>query len=1168
MSGGDDDQAIPPPQQQKKRKQGGEDEPQIPPHRRQLPTPPSQQQAPSHPPAPAAAAGAARWRRPASAGARYQRQSHLRRRTAAGTEDGTAERGVSAAASSGAPRTGRRRSTGGDSAAVEARPLSLEQAPLLPPRGDLLAVLERHASDVATVLPVALLGLCAAAAAADWWDLRTQLRSPLVRAALAYYRNRVVMDRAAARAKYSAMKRRFFVYQRKQERCPSTEGPHQERGRGLTPSSERATEDQPRPSKDEGDDEDEDQQRRRRKQLLQQQQQQLQGRNALASDHENCNCATTFPNETHPPRNLRCAGIANPGPSSRRAVPPFEGLSSPPASPSMLPPAVPDSHGYCQEVGSAEEADPSRRTLTRRTDQPRQRQLQHRQHHQWGQQQQRHPSTEEPHQELEQPAPRGGAALAPSSERAADDDDEQPWPPREGQDGDDGATNDSDGGNDGNGRAVNSEMGDGPAPEGADTPHPSSHRLSHVPQNRLDREGGASEELSFTEMGDDDDEDDDNDDDGALGGDRGDEQDTESPAEDDNERKAGPESHSLPRERWDGLVADQAKTLPSHPEGAEARDGPPPDVEADAPFPHLSSPTQHTRHEHQPQRMQERLPPRRHPDYYADPQPAGDDYDGEEDLFSLEDGIPPGSSLPTTITVPPSAADVVDDANSHAAASPALASPSMPDVCASAIRSHEAHATTREGVPLDARVVPDRLAEGRHILGGGFDNRSSQRGASSHQGRLRPDQTASSGTILPPSRPANRVVAAAMASALQSTAASTPRAPGLPGNSTAPGKRAKDADFFATNQAWSSRPFNPYLSRPVDNRQSIHPVEASKVPAARESTPLQQPKSQRVGLNEDAAYADDGDDDDQPHSAGSCPTAASELLLSQFTQPNATKSRRRVTASPHILADMKISPPCTRDPTATTSVPTRTAGRSHSNDARRPDNAKRPAQQPPEAGATGWTSNQKARAFVHETSPAAAKPPPASAPSATGSLRDDRFRGKENCGRMDPAHGGGSMHRPPAATNLATSPNVPPPRGVPPARQAKRGGPMLAPAAPAKADDDQPPWDEDDDGKRNSCDGRPNYRYQEVVRKKAEREGLKPYDCPDCAAFVDMVLLGEGANVFNRDELMCCSRHRGRHTPPATPVDFWELSFIDERDRKLREKLDAVAAACNEDEEI
>jgi hypothetical protein len=82
-------------------------------------------------------------------------------------------------------------------------------------------------------------------------------------------------------------------------------------------------------------------------------------------------------------------------------------------------------------------------------------------------------------------------------------------------------------------------------------------------------------------------------------------------------------------------------------------------------------------------------------------------------------------------------------------------------------------------------------------------------------------------------------------------------------------------------------------------------------------------------------------------------------------------------------------------------------------------------------------------------------------------------------------------------------------------------------------------------------DNEADFKYIEVVRKKSEREALNGYDCPDCVAFVNAVMSGNGANVFNRDDFLRCSRHRSRHTPPQTPEDYWELSFADEKIKKL-----------------
>jgi hypothetical protein len=87
-----------------------------------------------------------------------------------------------------------------------------------------------------------------------------------------------------------------------------------------------------------------------------------------------------------------------------------------------------------------------------------------------------------------------------------------------------------------------------------------------------------------------------------------------------------------------------------------------------------------------------------------------------------------------------------------------------------------------------------------------------------------------------------------------------------------------------------------------------------------------------------------------------------------------------------------------------------------------------------------------------------------------------------------------------------------------------------------------------------------NFRYEEVVRGKAAREALTGYECVECAAFFDeAVLHGDGAKYYDRDELLRCSRHRALHTPPQTPEDYWELSFMDEK----RERLQNEAAEAD-----
>jgi hypothetical protein len=86
----------------------------------------------------------------------------------------------------------------------------------------------------------------------------------------------------------------------------------------------------------------------------------------------------------------------------------------------------------------------------------------------------------------------------------------------------------------------------------------------------------------------------------------------------------------------------------------------------------------------------------------------------------------------------------------------------------------------------------------------------------------------------------------------------------------------------------------------------------------------------------------------------------------------------------------------------------------------------------------------------------------------------------------------------------------------------------------------------------------PNYAYKETVRCKTERQGLPCHDCSDCRKFYEA--LRKGGHEFsqpmggvdcngssNNNPYLQHSRHRARFTPPETPVDFWELDFIDEK---------------------
>ncbi|KAL7557406.1 hypothetical protein ACA910_009111 [Epithemia clementina (nom. ined.)] len=89
--------------------------------------------------------------------------------------------------------------------------------------------------------------------------------------------------------------------------------------------------------------------------------------------------------------------------------------------------------------------------------------------------------------------------------------------------------------------------------------------------------------------------------------------------------------------------------------------------------------------------------------------------------------------------------------------------------------------------------------------------------------------------------------------------------------------------------------------------------------------------------------------------------------------------------------------------------------------------------------------------------------------------------------------------------------------------------------------------------KQQPSDGANSYKYEEVVRCKAERQGLPCRDCVDCRAFYD-VLRRSGDHLVNSQSTVQFSRHRTRFTPPETPEDFWEIDFIDEKRKKQQQQ--------------
>ncbi|MFQ6667329.1 hypothetical protein Gotur_033392 [Gossypium turneri] len=79
-----------------------------------------------------------------------------------------------------------------------------------------------------------------------------------------------------------------------------------------------------------------------------------------------------------------------------------------------------------------------------------------------------------------------------------------------------------------------------------------------------------------------------------------------------------------------------------------------------------------------------------------------------------------------------------------------------------------------------------------------------------------------------------------------------------------------------------------------------------------------------------------------------------------------------------------------------------------------------------------------------------------------------------------------------------------------------------------------------------------SFKYVEPVRKKAEREKLKGYECNQCKKFYDAVLSkGAEGNEDHNKNFRCehhdgVSRHRYKYVPPMTPEGFWNIGFESE----------------------
>ncbi|EOX96721.1 Gamma response gene 1, putative isoform 1 [Theobroma cacao] len=79
-----------------------------------------------------------------------------------------------------------------------------------------------------------------------------------------------------------------------------------------------------------------------------------------------------------------------------------------------------------------------------------------------------------------------------------------------------------------------------------------------------------------------------------------------------------------------------------------------------------------------------------------------------------------------------------------------------------------------------------------------------------------------------------------------------------------------------------------------------------------------------------------------------------------------------------------------------------------------------------------------------------------------------------------------------------------------------------------------------------------SFKYVEPVRKKADREKLRGFECNQCKKFYDAVLNnGDQDNEDHKKNFRCehhdgVSRHRYKYVPPMTPEGFWNIGFESE----------------------
>jgi hypothetical protein len=158
----------------------------------------------------------------------------------------------------------------------------------------------------------------------------------------------------------------------------------------------------------------------------------------------------------------------------------------------------------------------------------------------------------------------------------------------------------------------------------------------------------------------------------------------------------------------------------------------------------------------------------------------------------------------------------------------------------------------------------------------------------------------------------------------------------------------------------------------------------------------------------------------------------------------------------------------------------------------------------------------------------------------------NRQRGKPS---SKPAHGWISNR--PARQFIRQMQQHPPRSLAPDARPRESNVPEksnpVGPITPSHSRAD-PLWNES----QNDAEQQPSYRYKETVRCQKDRQGLACHDCPQCRKFYAALRktghdVAEFNDTSNDTAVQQFGRHKARFVDTETPVDFWELDFIDER---------------------